>query len=91
VQATGKRSLLTGTEMRKENGSTTGYVRLNVKRKFVPVCGLVVRISGHRTEMCCVSCEVRTEFTCYVEESRSPLWSSGQSSWLQNGNVLCFL
>jgi hypothetical protein len=20
-----------------------------------------------------------------------PLWSSGQSSWLQNGNVLCFL
>jgi hypothetical protein len=20
-----------------------------------------------------------------------PLWSSGQSSWLQNGDVLCFL
>jgi hypothetical protein len=32
-----------------------------------------------------VSCEVRTEFIdiCYVEESRPPLWSSGQSSWLQ--------
>jgi hypothetical protein len=30
-------------------------------------------------------------YTCYVEESRPPLWSSGQSSWLQNGNVLCFL
>jgi hypothetical protein len=28
---------------------------------------------------------------CYVEESRSPLWSSGQSSWLRNGDVLCFL
>jgi hypothetical protein len=77
--------------------------------------------------MCCVSCEVRTEFICYVEESRwvdcldnvgsltphnpiglqgllrdsftftlleesrPPLWSSGQSSWLQNGDVLCFL
>jgi hypothetical protein len=24
----------------------------------------------------------------YVEESRPPLWSSGQSSWLQNGDVL---
>jgi hypothetical protein len=28
---------------------------------------------------------------CYVEESRSPLWTSGQRSWLQNGDVLCFL
>jgi hypothetical protein len=27
----------------------------------------------------------------YVEESRPPLWSSGQSSWLQNGDVLWFL
>jgi hypothetical protein len=41
--------------------------------------------------MYCASCEVRTEFTCYVEESRPPLWSSGQSSWLHNGDVLCFL
>jgi hypothetical protein len=32
--------------------------------------------------MCCVSCEVRTEFI-YVQESRPPLLSSGQSSWLQ--------
>jgi hypothetical protein len=40
-----------------------------------------------------VSCELRTEFiyartkateiVSYVEESRPPLWSSGQSSWLQ--------
>jgi hypothetical protein len=35
--------------------------------------------------------------TCYifiyidVEESRPPLWSSSQSSWLQNGDILCFL
>jgi hypothetical protein len=42
--------------------------------------------------MYCVSCEERTEFTlCYVAENRPPLWSSGQSSWLQNGYVLCFL
>jgi hypothetical protein len=33
--------------------------------------------------MYCVSCEVRTEFICYVEESKSPLLSSGQRSWLQ--------
>jgi hypothetical protein len=30
-------------------------------------------------------------YICYVEESRPPLWSSGQSSWLHNGDVLCFL
>jgi phosphoribosyl-AMP cyclohydrolase len=36
--------------------------------------------SGYRTKMYCVSCEVRTEFICYVEENRPPLWSSGQSS-----------
>jgi hypothetical protein len=41
--------------------------------------------------MYCVSCEVRTEFICYVEESRPPLWSNGQSSCLRNGDVLCFL
>jgi hypothetical protein len=27
-------------------------------------------------------------YICYVEESRPPLLSSGQSSWLQNGGVL---
>jgi hypothetical protein len=26
------------------------------------LCGLVVRAPGYRTEMYCVSCEVRTEF-----------------------------
>jgi hypothetical protein len=30
-------------------------------------------------------------YICYVEESRLPLWPSGQSSWLQSGDVLCFL
>jgi hypothetical protein len=43
----------------------------------------VVRVPGYTTEMYCVSCEVRTEFICYVEESKPPEWSSGQSSWLQ--------
>jgi hypothetical protein len=51
----------------------------------------VVRVPGNRSEMYCVSCEVRNEFICYVEDRRPPLCSSGQSSWLQNGDVLCFL
>jgi hypothetical protein len=47
----------------------------------------VVRAHGYTTEMYCASCEVRTEFICYVEESRPLLWSGGQSSWLENGDV----
>jgi hypothetical protein len=30
----------------------------------------LVRIPGYTTETYCVSCEVRTEYICYVEESR---------------------
>jgi hypothetical protein len=30
-------------------------------------------------------------YICYVEESRPPLWSSGQSYWLHNGDELWFL
>jgi hypothetical protein len=40
----------------------------------------VVRVPGYITEMYCVSCEVRTEFICYVEEGRPSLWSSGQAT-----------
>jgi hypothetical protein len=38
-----------------------------------------------------VSFDKRVIYICYVVESRPPLWSSGQSSWLHNGSVLCFL
>jgi hypothetical protein len=58
---------------------------------FDRLCGLVVRVSRYTTKMYCASCEVRTEFICYVEESRPPLWSSGQISSIQNRDVLCFL
>jgi hypothetical protein len=58
---------------------------------FDRLCGLVVRVPGYTTETYCASCEVRTEFICYVEENRPPLWSSSQSSWLQSGDVFCFL
>jgi hypothetical protein len=32
------------------------------KIKVGRLCGLVVRVSGYRTEMYCASCEIRTEF-----------------------------
>jgi hypothetical protein len=58
----------------------------------------VVRVPGYRLEMYCASCDVlcflwgtNWIYMCYVEESRPPLCSSGQSSWLQNWDVLCFL
>jgi hypothetical protein len=51
-------------------------------KKVDRLCGLEVRVPGYLTEKYCAYCEVRTEFI-YVEESRPPLWSSGQSSWLQ--------
>jgi hypothetical protein len=60
---------------------------LYMYKKVDCLCGLVIGVPGYRTEMYCVSCEVRTEFI-YVQESRPPLWSSGQSSWQQNGDVL---
>jgi hypothetical protein len=34
---------------------------------------------------------VRTILTFAITKHRLPLWSSGQSSWLNNGEVLCFL
>jgi hypothetical protein len=34
-------------------------------------------------------CGTNCIYMCYVEESRQPLWSSGQSSWLQIGDVVC--
>jgi hypothetical protein len=34
---------------------------------------------------------VRYEYVCYIEERRPPLRPTGQSSWLLNGDVSCFL
>jgi hypothetical protein len=34
----------------------------NNKVTYGRLCDLVVRVPGYRTEMYCVSCEVRTEF-----------------------------
>jgi hypothetical protein len=45
------------------------------------LCGLVVRVPAYRTEIYCFSCEVRTQYI-YIY-MLPPLWSSGQSFWLQ--------
>jgi hypothetical protein len=50
---------------------------------FYRLCGLMVRVPGHRTEMYCFLWGTNWIYICYVEESRPPLWSSGQSFWLQ--------
>jgi hypothetical protein len=55
------------------------------------VADLVVRVPGYRTEMYCFLWGTSWIYICYVDESRPPLRSSGQSSWLHNGYVLCFL
>jgi hypothetical protein len=51
----------------------------------------MVRVPGSTTEMCCFLRGTNWIYISYVEQSRPPLWSSGQSSWLHNGDVLCFL
>jgi hypothetical protein len=40
-----------------------------MEKKADRLCGLVVRVGGYRTEMYCVSCEVRTEI--YVMEKKA--------------------
>jgi hypothetical protein len=50
--------------------------------------GLVIRLNGYRSRgSVSIPGATRTEmnwiYICYVERSRPPLWSSGQSSWLQ--------
>jgi hypothetical protein len=47
------------------------------------LCGLVVRAPGYRTKMHCFLWGTKWIYTCYVEKSRPPLWSSGHNSWLQ--------
>jgi hypothetical protein len=47
------------------------------------VRGLLVRVPGYRTEMYCFLWGTNWIYIYYVEESRPPLWSSGQSSWIQ--------
>jgi hypothetical protein len=56
------------------------------------LCGLVVvGVPGCSAGMC-ASRGVRTGFICVVWKGGGPpLWSCGQSSWLHNGDVLCFL
>jgi hypothetical protein len=45
-------------EVQLNNNNSSNDVFYLVDR----LCGLTVRVPGYRTEMYCVSCEVRTEF-----------------------------
>jgi hypothetical protein len=55
-------------------------------------CGPVVRAPALQNgDVVCFLWGTNSIYICYAEESRPPLWSSGQRSWLQNGDVLCFL
>jgi hypothetical protein len=57
------------------------------------VRGLVVRVPGyvHKRVVLWFLWGTNWIYVCYVEESRHPLWSSGQNSGLHNGDVLRFL
>jgi hypothetical protein len=61
--------------------------RLTVNYEILATCSSTyspVRTSQEaHSVLYSVSCEVGTEFMCYVEENWPLLWSSGQSSWLQ--------
>jgi hypothetical protein len=48
------------------------YFRLYIVRDRL--CGLVVRVPGYRTEMYCVSCEVRTEFMYFTYKKVNRLY-----------------
>jgi hypothetical protein len=65
-----------------------GVVKNSMSLYSDRLCGLVVRVPGY-TEMYCFLWGTNWIYICYVEESRPPLWSSGQSSWLQMYCVSC--
>jgi hypothetical protein len=62
-----------------------------MQKKVDRFCDLVVGVPVYTTEIYCFLWGTNWIDICYVEESRPPLWSSGQCSWLQNGDAMCFL
>jgi hypothetical protein len=59
---------------------------------IVHLCGLVVRVAGWQNgDVLCLLWGTNWIYIYYVEESRPPLFSSGQSSGLHIGDVLWFL
>jgi hypothetical protein len=47
------------------------------------LCGLVVTVPDYISDVLCFLWGTNWIYICYVEESRPPLWSSGNCSWLQ--------
>jgi hypothetical protein len=53
-----------------------------------------IDLPGISSFPCSVCCTFETSDSCFCklqQVERLPVWFSGQSSWLQNGDVLCFL
>jgi hypothetical protein len=63
-----------------------------IRDEAVKICTICLRdeTSDIRDLVSLVHLETQT-FDCRNFLMRPPQWSSGQSSWLQNGDVLCFL
>jgi hypothetical protein len=40
-----------------------------MQKRVDRLCGLVVRVPGYRTEMCCAPCEVGTEFIYVMQKN----------------------
>jgi hypothetical protein len=61
--------------------------------RFVCNNGKEIEIhNGCRSEEIDSSANIESfNFINYMISLRQPLWSGGQSSWPQNGDVLCFL
>jgi hypothetical protein len=55
-------TLSTATATRESARFLLSHVACGIDR----LCGLVVRVPGYKTEMYCVSYEVRTEFICVM-------------------------
>jgi hypothetical protein len=56
----------------------TNHIQRTQSLSDQSTCFLMVRVPGCRTEMYCVSCEVRTEFIYVMQKKGPPLWSNGQ-------------
>jgi hypothetical protein len=63
-------------------GPVAGYCEpWNKLSSFIKSCALVSSWP-HNGDVLCFLWGTNWIYICYVEESRPPLWSSGQSSWL---------
>jgi hypothetical protein len=76
----------------RSRNQNTEFIFFVCRRKWSS--GLVIRVFVYTMELLRILSFLWGTiwiYICYVEESRSPLWSSSRSSWLLNWDVLWFL